>query len=325
VQVERVEQDAPHVVLALVKGAVADPDRAGAVIAGQMIEYLLGELSLAADPVHDLQVGLGLGQVGQEVEEVVGFAVKAEGVQAPQHERRVAQPGVAVVVVPLAARSLRQRRGRGGEQRARRSVDKALHRERRPLQVLAPRVVGKVAPADPLVPEIGRARQPCVRRRKVLRWRPVIPGQGAERLIAGLHPAAGDRARPLEAEIQVRCQPHLRLAVEHGLGLPVPVAGVAPGAAAPAVVEGRLALHDHVDRAVQAPHRPQQHPLGAVVGRHPPVRARPAGVMPPRPDQQHVPGDRPAGRDAPGGLEHHRARQVPAAGRDAYVRRPDPE
>src|ERR1700734_2015828 len=45
VQVDRVEQHPPDVMLALVPGAVADADRAGALIARQVIEHLLRELA----------------------------------------------------------------------------------------------------------------------------------------------------------------------------------------------------------------------------------------------------------------------------------------
>jgi hypothetical protein len=71
-------------VLALIPGAVADADRAGALVAGQVVEGLLGQFPLAADPVHDLQIRVLLGQVGDEVEEVVRFPVQAQGVQAPR-------------------------------------------------------------------------------------------------------------------------------------------------------------------------------------------------------------------------------------------------
>ena len=62
VQVDRVEQGAPDVVLALVEGAVADPHRAGAAVAAEVVERALGQLLLAADPVHDLQVRVVAGR-----------------------------------------------------------------------------------------------------------------------------------------------------------------------------------------------------------------------------------------------------------------------
>ena len=65
------------------------------------------QLALAAHAVHHLQVARRPGTVGDEVEEVVGLAVETERVQPPQGERRVADPGVAVVPVALAAAASR--------------------------------------------------------------------------------------------------------------------------------------------------------------------------------------------------------------------------
>jgi hypothetical protein len=71
-----------------------------------VIEHLLSQLALAPDPIRDLQALVPLGQLGDEVEEVVGFALESEGVQPPEQERRITQPAVAIVVVPLSPRRL---------------------------------------------------------------------------------------------------------------------------------------------------------------------------------------------------------------------------
>ena len=55
VEVKSVQQLAVHVELGLVPGAVADPHRAGVAPAAQVRQLTLGEVVLAADPVHDLQ------------------------------------------------------------------------------------------------------------------------------------------------------------------------------------------------------------------------------------------------------------------------------
>ncbi len=55
VQQHRVERGAEHVVLALVEGAVADPHRARAGVAGELLAERLGQVAPAVDPVHDLQ------------------------------------------------------------------------------------------------------------------------------------------------------------------------------------------------------------------------------------------------------------------------------
>ena len=108
VQVDRVEHGAPHVVLDLVVRAVADPNRPRPLVARQVVERPLLEHVLAAHPVHHLELVLAAGHVGDEVEEVVGLPVEAQRVEAPQGERRVAQPAVAVVPVALAAGRLGQ-------------------------------------------------------------------------------------------------------------------------------------------------------------------------------------------------------------------------
>ena len=50
VQVDRVEQRAPDVVLVLVVGVVADPHRAGALVAVEVVEHLLVELRARRRP-----------------------------------------------------------------------------------------------------------------------------------------------------------------------------------------------------------------------------------------------------------------------------------
>ena len=159
VQVHRVEHGAPDVVLPLVVGAVADPHRAGVVVAGQVVQLLLDQAAFAADAVHHLQrvafTVVGAGHVGDEREEVVGLAVQPQRVEAPQRERRVAHPGVAVVPVAFALRGFRQRRGAGGQQRAGGRIRQALQRQRAALQVGPPRVVREVADVDPLPPALA--------------------------------------------------------------------------------------------------------------------------------------------------------------------------
>jgi hypothetical protein len=54
VQVDRVEQRAPHVVLLLLVGVVANPDRTCALVADEVVEHFLIEPALAADAVHHL-------------------------------------------------------------------------------------------------------------------------------------------------------------------------------------------------------------------------------------------------------------------------------
>ena len=80
---DRLQHGAPQVVLPLRVGGVADPHRVGAVVAGQLLQGLLGQVPLPVHPVHDLQFVVTLGEVGQEPEEVPGLPPEAERVQAP--------------------------------------------------------------------------------------------------------------------------------------------------------------------------------------------------------------------------------------------------
>ena len=171
VQVDRVQDGAEDVVLALVEGAVADPHRARPRIAGEVVEGRLGEVAAPVDPVHDLQRAVLVGlQIGDELHELVGLPVEVEEMQGLQGEGRVAHPGVAVIPVALAARGLGQRRGQRRNRRAGRHVGEALDRQRRALDRLAPAVVGKAGPAEPAPPEASRRgesrRWPRRRRRE---------------------------------------------------------------------------------------------------------------------------------------------------------------
>ena len=108
VQVNGVEHRAPHVMLTLVVRTVADAYWPRALVAVEMRHGPFLRHRSAIDCVHDLELLLALRGVGHEVEEVARLPVKAERVQAPQREGRVADPGVAVVPVPDAARRLGQ-------------------------------------------------------------------------------------------------------------------------------------------------------------------------------------------------------------------------
>ena len=161
VRLHRIEQHAPDVVLLLVPGAVPDPDRAGTLVAGQVVQSALLELPLAADPVHDLKRPRR-DRLEQEREELVGLPLEAQREQAAQHEGRVAYPGVAVVPVALATRCLGQGGRPGRENGSRGRVAQTLQRERAPLEVGAPGVVGEAPALQPIAPEPGRAPRALV-------------------------------------------------------------------------------------------------------------------------------------------------------------------
>ena len=152
------------------------------------------------------------------------------------------------------------------------------------------------------------------------------PGQRAEPGLALLQPGPRPGARPLQAHPHVRGQGQRHVAALGGDdGLVVALAGVLPAAPLAAVVEGGLAVHAELDRAVHAPHGAQQHVLGVVVGRRPPVRAAVPVVVPPRPHDQAVAHHHPALAAVPAGLQDHGAGQVAPVGRDHQVLGAEPE
>ena len=203
VQVHRVEQRAPHVVLLLGVGGVPDPHRTGVGVARQVVELGLLEVGLPADAVHDLQVVVLLGDVGDEREEVDRLPVEAEGVHPPQGEGGVPDPGEAVVVVAVAARRLRERRAARRHHGARRRVGESLQGQRAALQVAAPRVVGELAARQPVLPVVGRPHLPLVRVGEGGRRHGATPGQGDEADVALLEQGAGAGLPALEAQSHV--------------------------------------------------------------------------------------------------------------------------
>jgi len=145
------EQLTIHVELPLEPRAVADPDRAAAPPARQMRQLPLGQVPLAADAEHDLQVRAALqpggGRIGEEGEELVRLIRASRHPQSLHGQAGVTHPGVAVVPVPLAADGLRQR---GGWRRH----DRARRRERHGLQH-APGMAHQLLPR-PLIVLVNR-------------------------------------------------------------------------------------------------------------------------------------------------------------------------
>ncbi len=261
-----------------------------------------------------------------EVEEVVGLPVEAERVEAPQHERGVADPRVAVVPVALAARRLGQRRGGRRAHRPGRRVGQPLQRQRAALQVGPPRVVGKRAVRKPLVPVVGGAHQPLVGVLVALGPAVLAPGQRHVGEVAVVHRGARPCARALEPQPQVGRQRQLEVEVlRRGHRLVVAAVGVVPLDLPAPVVHHRHAVEVDLDLAVDAAQHPQQHVVGVVVGGRAPVRVRALVLVMPGADQQHVAHDHPAGARSPRRLQHHRAGEVAAPGGDRLVGRAEPE
>ena len=157
VQQDRIEHGAVDVVLALIERAVAEPDRARALVSGQLIPCRFGQIAPAVDPVHDLQRAvLGRLEVGDELHELVGLPIEVEPMQRLEGEGGIAHPRVAVVPVALTARRL----GEGGRERRHsrtgRHVGQALDRQRRALDQVGKAVVGHPRPPEPRAPEARR-------------------------------------------------------------------------------------------------------------------------------------------------------------------------
>ena len=326
VQVDRVEQRAPDVVLHLRVRGVADAHGARPGIPRQVVERGLGEVALAADAVHDLQVVVALRHVGDEREEVDCLPVEPERVHPPQRERRVADPRVAVVVVPCSTNAFRQRgRGRGRDRPGRR-IRQSLEGQGTSLEVAAPRVVREAAAGEPVLPVVRRPLESVVRLLPGRGWRHRAPRQGDEALVPFPEQRSRSGLPTLEPEAQVGGERERHVGeLTLRVSLVVAELAVRPRHRRAPVVQHRLALHHRLHLARHAPDRPQQRVLGVVVHRGAVVLRRHPFVVVPRPDEHHVAHDDPAGRRRPARLEHHGARQVAPRRRHADVRRPEPE
>ena len=292
-----------------------------------MVEHVLVELAPAVDAVDDLQVTpVTFNQVAEEREVVAGLPLEAEGVQAPQCERRVAHPGVPVVPVTLAAWGLGQRGGSRRGDRAGGRERQALEGQGAPGQVAAPAVVGEAAVGQPVLPVVRGPDQPPVGVLVAFRDAAVSPGQRAEAGVALLQqgPPAGAGSFQAEADIGGQGEGQVQaLGLDDGLG--VAALGVPPLCVLAAVVEGGHAIQGELRLAVHAADGPQQHVLGVVVGGRPDVRASVRMVVLPRPHDQAFPHHQPALAAVPAGLEHHGPGQVAPVAGHAHVVRAEPE
>jgi hypothetical protein len=179
---------------------------------------------------------------------------------------------------------------------------------------------------EPVLPVVRGPDEPVVGLLLSPRRRVLGPRERHEHLVALLHERPGRRARPLEAHVHVARQAQLDVAVLGSAdGLVVAGARVLPAAELARVVEARVAVHRHLDLAVDAADHPQQHVVGVVVGGRPAVRVRAIVLVVPRPDQEHVAHDDPAAGGPPARLEDVRAGQVAARGRHLDVGRPEAE
>ena len=244
--------------------------------------------------------------------------------QGAQHERRVPDPGVAVVPVAGPARCLGQRGGGSRHDGPGGGVAEALEGQGAALDVAAPRVIGEGGRRQP-IPPVGHG---VVQLRLGLLHRggrPASPGQGHEGALALIQVGAAVAAGPGHPQAQTRGHRQRRVARRrvHGHGA-VALAVVVPGPGQRAVLEQRHRVDQHLHPALDAVGQAQQ---GARGGRVP----RGAAIVGPallglhRADHQQVLDDQPAGRGVPGGLEHHGPGQVAALLRHVGGRGPEAE
>ena len=155
-----VEQLAVHVELALAPRPVADAHGSAVTPAGEVRKVPLGEVTLTADAEHDRQVDAlvhrGRSSSRHEVEELVGFVGAGGDPQRLDREAGIADPGVAVVPVALAARGLRQRRRRCGDDGTRRAERQRLQHPTAVVHELAVRAVVALVQRRPRAPRGDR-------------------------------------------------------------------------------------------------------------------------------------------------------------------------
>ena len=170
---------------------------------------------------------------------------------------------------------------------------------------------------DPGAPVVGGLAHACVGLVDVLRRGELLrPGERAERLLSLLERVPRPRRFGFRPQRDAAAQPdrQSRSARVGGVwSLQRPVGRYPP------VVEVRLAVQFHVDRALHAEHGSHEHVMGVLVG----GRARVWGdlvLMLGRADRQRVSHHRPAGRRVPGGDEDVGAGLV-----DPAARHVDPE
>ena len=228
--------------------------------------------------------------------------------QRLQRERRVADPGEAVVPVALAARRLgqrgRQRRDRG----AGRHVGESLDRQRRALNQRTQLVIGDSRPGQPVAPELAGGVEPGVGFLDVhRRGDRVIPGQRAIELLALAQHMPSTHVIGLDPEQHVGLKRHLLTRARH-LGA-VAIARKRPFAGRPAVVERGLAHELDLDGALHAHDRAHQRVLGVLVGRRPGV-GRDRVLAAAGPHRERLARRRPTGRRLPRCDQRVRARLI---------------
>ena len=243
--------------------------------------------------------------------------------QAPERERSVAHPAVAVVPVAFAARRLRQRGRRRRDERAGGHEREPLEHQRRALQVLAPRVIGIVPFGQPAAPELTRSLDAFSRLLHVARpAQRLRPRHRAVALLALAHRVPSMHAVALDAQADVAVQAHDPLAVGDVLREPAfgPELDRLPLRGRRTVVEHRLAHELDLHLPLDAFHQAHDQMIGVEVRGRARVR-RALLVVVPRADRERVDHPQPALRRHPRRLDDVRPRHVaPPRGHEHAVR-----
>ena len=174
----QVDELAVGIELELSGGVVPDPDRSRTSVSLEPLDDVAPESALAAHAVHDLEIlGVAGGRAHDERAERIGLVDRAELGQGARAEARVPHPRVAVVPVARAADRLRERRGRGRDDRAGGRVRECLEHDPRAARrlLIARAQVERRGPLAPppqrllelLVDRVRLGRLRVVRRRRV--------------------------------------------------------------------------------------------------------------------------------------------------------------
>src|ERR687898_2379683 len=155
VEVSSVEHGPVEVVLALLVGAVAEPHGGGVHVPGEVRELHFRNVFAAVYAVEWLKeaVLVLVATVPEPAHKVPRLVLETDVDQGVERQRRVPEPGVTIVPVPLAPDPLGQAHRGGGDERSRRIVDHELEDEGGPVDDLPPApLVGAVGePAPPVV------------------------------------------------------------------------------------------------------------------------------------------------------------------------------
>src|SRR5881409_3479559 len=192
VEVDRVHQLAVDVELEVGGGRVADAHGRGAQVALEVRQRLLGEPVATVDPVHDLEGAVGFELLAARLDpahEGRRLLGEAEAHEAVEREGGVADPGVAIVPVPLAAELLGKPEGGGRDDGAVRPRGEELEGQRGAVDHLTPAALVGGA-TEPPAPEVDGALEGV---------RDVV-GRGAGSVLSGPHLLEHEPGRLVRAQ-----------------------------------------------------------------------------------------------------------------------------